>query len=106
MNIHVYFPHSFSSVDENLHVASEHNAVDYLWVLWTVGRGRLYYLMGISEITYMHVTAFSASRPFPHHFTPLHYLAEALQNFVSACNGKYQHKLPLLCFPKTSHDLY
>jgi hypothetical protein len=62
--------------------------------------------MGISEITYMHVTAFSASRPYPHHFTPLHHLAEALQNFVSTRNGKYQHKLPLLCFPKTSHDLY
>lgn len=33
MNIHVCFPRLFSSVDENLHVASEHNAVDYLWVL-------------------------------------------------------------------------
>jgi len=64
--------------------------------------------MGISEITYMHVTALSASRPYPHHFTPLHRLAEALQNFLglSTCNVKYQHKLLLLFFPKTSHDLY
>jgi len=106
MNIHVYFPHLFSSVDENLHVASEHNAVDYLWVLWKLGQGKLYYFLGIREITYIHAMAFSASRPYPHHFTPLHHLAEALWAFVSTCNGKYHHKLLLLCFPKTSCDFY
>jgi len=61
---------------------------------------------GKAVLFYGHVTEFSAACRYPHYFTPLHHLAEALRNFVGICNGKYQHKFLLLCFPKTSHDLY
>jgi hypothetical protein len=33
----MYFPHLFFSVDENWNVASEHIAVDYLWVFLKIG---------------------------------------------------------------------